>query len=77
MSWCGGLRVGQGEVRHGISRQRLPAGAIEKTLDVLIAERQRLHEQHSGPGPLEANRLAIVYWQRELAEARRSTSASA
>jgi len=43
----------------------------------LIAERQRLHEQHSGPGPLEANRLAIVYWQRELAEARRSTSASA
>jgi hypothetical protein len=43
----------------------------------LVVERQRLHEQHSGPEPLEANRRAIVYWQRELAEARRPTSASA
>ena len=58
--------MGQGKVRHGIRQTRLPAGAIEKTLDVLIAERQRLHEQHSGPGPLEANRLAIVYWHRDL-----------
>jgi len=69
--------VGQGKARHGIRQTRLPVEAIEKTLDVLIAERQRLHEQHSGPEPLEANRLAIVYWHQELAEARRSTSASA
>jgi hypothetical protein len=69
--------VGQGKARHGIRQTRLPVEAIEKTLDVLIAERQRLHEQDSGPEPLEANRLAIVYWHRELAEARRSTSASA
>jgi len=68
--------VGPGEV-HGSRQTRLPVEAIEKTLDVLVVERQRLHEQHSGPDPLEANRLAIAYWQRELAEARRSTSASA
>src|SRR5439155_1448210 len=51
--------------------------AIEKTLDILVVERQRLREQHSAAEPLEANRRAILYWQRELAEARRSTSASA
>jgi hypothetical protein len=62
---------------HGSRQTSLPVEAIEKTLDVLVVERQRLHEQHSGPKPLEANRLAIVYWQRELAEARRSTGASA
>jgi hypothetical protein len=48
----------------------LPVEAIEKTLDVLVVERQRLHEQRSGPEPLEANRRAILYWQRELAQAR-------
>ena len=68
---------GSEEARHGSRQTRLPVEAIEKTLDVLVVERQRLHEKHSGPEPLEANRLAIVYWQRELAEARRSTSASA
>jgi hypothetical protein len=63
---------------HGGRRQtRLPVGAIEKTLDVLIVERQRLHEQHSGGEPLEANRRAIMYWQRELAEARRASKTSA
>ena len=62
---------------YGSRQTRLPVEAIEKTLDVLIVERQRLHEQHSGPEPLEANRRAIVYWQRELAEARRPASASA
>jgi hypothetical protein len=76
-SSCGRLRVGQGEAMHGSRQTRLPVEAIEKTLDVLVLERQRLHEQRSGPEPLEANRRAIVYWQRELAEARRPTSASA
>ena len=61
---------------YGSRQTRLPVEAIEKTLDVLVVERQRLHKQHSGPEPLEANRRAIVYWQRELAQARRSTSAS-
>jgi hypothetical protein len=63
---------------HGDRRQtRLPAEAIEKTLDVLIIERQRLRERHSGREPLEANRRAIAYWQHELAQARRATSTSA
>ena len=68
---------GSGEAMYGSRETRLPVEAIEKTLDVLVVERQRLHEQHSGPEPLEANRRAILYWQRELAEARRPTSASA
>jgi hypothetical protein len=62
---------------HGGRQTRLSVEAIEKTLDVLVVERQRLHEQHSGPEPLEANRRSILYWQRELAEARRPTSVSA
>jgi hypothetical protein len=70
--------VAQSEAMHGGRRQtRLPVGAIEKTLDVLIIERQRLHEQDSGGEPLEANRRAIMYWQRELAESRRASRASA
>jgi len=44
--------VGQGKARHGIRQTRLPVEAIEKTLDVLFAERQQLHEQRSGPEPL-------------------------
>ena len=62
---------------HGRKQTRVPVEVIEKTLDVLVVERQRLHEQHSGPEPLEANRRAILYWQRELAEARRPPSESA
>jgi hypothetical protein len=57
---------------RGGRQTRLPVEAIEKTLDILVVERQRLHEQRSGPEPLEANRRAISYWQRELAEARRT-----
>jgi hypothetical protein len=56
---------------------RLPVEAIENTLEVLVIERQRLHEQQSGREPLEANRRAISYWHRELAQARSPTSMSA
>ena len=45
--------MGQGKVRHGIRQTRLPAGAIEKTLDVLIAERQRLQSSTLAPGRLK------------------------
>src|SRR5207244_5667481 len=45
---------GSGAAMHGSRQTRLPVEAIEKTLDVLVVERQRLHEQHSGPAPLEA-----------------------
>jgi hypothetical protein len=70
------LRVGHGEAMNGSRQTHLPVEAIEKTLDVLVVKRQRLHEQHSGPAPLEANRRAILYWQRELAEARRKANTS-
>ena len=60
-----------------IRQTRLPVEAIEKTLEALIIERQRLHERQSGREPLEANRRAILYWQRELAQARWPTSTSA
>jgi hypothetical protein len=66
-----GEAMDQGEGMHGGRQTRLPVEAIEKTLDILVVWRQRLHEQHSGPEPLEVNRRAILYWQRELAEARR------
>jgi hypothetical protein len=44
---------GSGEARHGSRQTRLPIEAIEKTLDVLVVERQRLHEQRSGPSRLK------------------------
>jgi hypothetical protein len=64
--------VAQWEATPSGRRQtRLPVEAIEKTLEILIIERQRLHEQDANREPLEANRQAILYWQRELAQARR------
>lgn len=50
----------------------LPARAIQKTVDVLVIERQRLRETEASSELLEANRRAIVYWQHELALARHS-----
>jgi hypothetical protein len=63
--------LAHGEALHNGKRQtHLPVDAIEKTVDILVAERQRLHEQEASRHVLEANRRAIVYWQRELALAR-------
>jgi hypothetical protein len=39
---------------------------IRRVLDSLVAERQRLRSSAVEPALLEANRLAIVYWQNEL-----------
>jgi len=36
-------------------------------LDDLIRQRRMLARSATEPGLLEANRLAIVYWQRQLA----------
>jgi hypothetical protein len=49
---------------------RLPIEAIEKTVDILVIERQRLRESSPSRDVLEANRRAILYWQHELALAR-------
>jgi hypothetical protein len=39
---------------------------IREVLDALVHERQELRRTHAGPTLLEANRLAIVYWQQKL-----------
>jgi hypothetical protein len=40
--------------------------AIRDILLSLIAERRRLEREAAGHHALEANRLAIAYWQQEL-----------
>ena|SRR5215468_10678631 len=45
------------------------AGRIHSILDSLIRERQRLRNAAHEESLLEANRLAIVYWQQELTRA--------
>ena len=59
-------------IDHG-RKTSLPPIAIERTLDVLIMERRQLRELGASGELLEANRKAIGYWQRELAEARRAS----
>jgi hypothetical protein len=44
-------------------------GRIHAILDNLIRERQRLRNAAYEESLLEANRLAIVYWQQELTRA--------
>jgi len=39
---------------------------IGRVLDSLVSERQRLRSSAVEPALLEANRMAIVYWQNEL-----------
>jgi hypothetical protein len=40
---------------------------IGEVLGALVHERQELRRQKARPSNLEANRLAIVYWQQRLA----------
>jgi len=42
------------------------ANLIRAILDDLVRQRRRLRSTAAEAGLLEANRLAIVYWQREL-----------
>jgi len=42
-----------------------------RKLDLLVMERQQLREAGAGQELLEANRRGILFWQPELAEARR------
>jgi hypothetical protein len=43
--------------------------AIRDILASLISERRRLEHEAAAPDALAANRLAIAYWQQELARA--------
>jgi hypothetical protein len=40
---------------------------IREVLAALVSERQELRRTNAPPPLLEANRLAIVYWQQKLA----------
>jgi hypothetical protein len=42
------------------------AERIRAILNTLVRERQTLRHAGTDPAALEANRLAIVYWQQEL-----------
>ncbi len=42
------------------------ADRIRMTLDSLVRERQELRHRGTDPAALEANRIALVYWQKEL-----------
>ena len=46
-----------------------PIAQIESIISDLIRERQRLRRENRDASLLEANRLAIVYWQQELGRA--------
>jgi hypothetical protein len=43
-----------------------PAERIRDILGSLIKQRQGMRAAAAEPGLIEANRLAIVYWQRQL-----------
>ena len=45
-------------------------------LDSLVCERQELRYRGTDPAALEANRIALVYWQQELSRRLIETSAA-
>jgi len=51
------------EARHS----ELRAETVRTVIDHLVCERRSLRRQNAPAFELEANRLAIVYWQRSLA----------
>ena len=47
---------------------------IHEILDVLFRERRAQLATNGDPGLLEANRLSIVYWEHQLARAKRDAA---
>jgi hypothetical protein len=54
---------------------KLPPEAIERVINLLVAERQHLREIEAEAEYLEVNRQALVYWQRELVHSRKRAPA--
>lgn len=54
-----------------MSRSELVEVSARSVLDDLIRQRRRLRFESADPGLLEANRLAIVYWQLQVARMQR------
>jgi hypothetical protein len=55
----------------GRRESKLPPEAVERVIDLLVIQRQQFKERHECVELLEANRREIVYWHRQLVEARR------
>jgi hypothetical protein len=51
-------------------------GAIRAILDNLVTQRRRLEQDAAAQGLLDANRLAIAYWQQRLLRARADDAAA-
>jgi hypothetical protein len=64
------------ELRESASKPGLPAVAIEQVISALVTERRHLRNVEADVEVLEANRKALAYWHRELAEARRRSRES-
>ena len=50
-------------------RRRPKADEVRVVLHALVRERQELRRSRGDQAALEANRLAIVYWQSALSDA--------
>lgn len=49
-----------------VAEQAPPEDRIREILDDLVRQHQRMRGVATDIGLLEANRLAIIYWQRQL-----------
>jgi hypothetical protein len=65
----GRCRLALSEVR-GANAAAAPAGRAQAILESLIDERRRLRGDRDDASLLEANRIAIVYWQQQLERSR-------
>ena len=57
------------EKENPVSEKPLPVELVREIIDRLARERQQLRVAHADGATLEANRLAIVYWQQRLSHA--------
>ena len=51
-------------------------GAIRAILENLVTQRRRLERDAAAHGLLDANRLAIAYWQQRLTQAQAEDAAA-
>jgi hypothetical protein len=42
--------------------------SVRRVIDSLVIERQRLRRDNAGSALLDANRIALRYWQEQLAK---------
>jgi hypothetical protein len=62
---------------RGAGAAAAPAGRVQAILESLIEERRRLRGDPDDASLLEANRIAIIYWQQQLERSRTGASSRA